>query len=119
MKKLFIISLLISLLVPAIGFSSEAECFGKVFSFKIEKESFGKVGVLSSRGYVLTRVSLSSTSVDVPEYENLIALYEGKTSEDEYKLFVFKEKEEDYYISFLQTESILGRKKVIELRCKL
>lgn len=118
MNKLKFILFTIGLsILPTKGFSYEVECFGAVFDFAIEKNSDFNIGMMMARGNVLDQVALKEVSVETAEYQKLIALYTGRTSEDQYKLFIFKEMDQESHISFLETVSVLGRKKVIELRC--
>lgn len=99
--------------------ASEVDCVGKVYSFTVENKEDHKVGSLIIQNQVLQRLAMTKNSVDTPEYVNLVALYKGKTTEDSFNLYIFKKKDKSAHISFLETESILGHKKVTELRCKL
>ncbi len=99
--------------------AAEVACSGNDWSFIIEKNDDQKIGSLVFRHNLLERVEMVKKSVRSPELQEVKALYEGKTSTDSYKLYIFKEKENQAYISFLESESILGDKKVIELRCNL
>ncbi len=117
MKKLFVTALVIISSTSAFAF--EVDCVGKTFSFTIQDQEEHKIGLLIAQGQVLQQVVMNKKSVNIPKYEDLKALYEGKTSEDSYKIYIFKEKDQSAHISFLETESVLGHKKTIELRCKI
>lgn len=119
MKNFLLTLLLFSTPFTSNVFASEVDCIGRNWSFTIEENTAYKVGSLIFRGNILEQMQLVEKSVAPEEYTNLRALYEGETSEDSYSLVIFKEKENNSYVSFLQSESILGHKKVIELRCKL
>lgn len=119
MKKPLLTLLLLSTLVVSNAFAGEVDCIGRNWSFTIEENSEYAVGSLIFRGNILEQMQLVEKSVAPEEYSNLEALYEGETSEDSYKLFIFREEENNSYVSFLESESILGHKKGIELRCKL
>ena len=88
------------------------------WEFIIEQNADFREGSLVFRNNILERVALTKKSVRRPEYEKLKSLYQGATSEDSYSLFIFKETENKGYISFLEIESLLGHKKVIEFRCR-
>lgn len=100
------------------AFADEVSCFGEFFSFSIAEENGIKIGTIYAQRQTLDRVVMNKKSLKAPEYENLKALYTGNKSTDSYELYIFKEKEKGAYISFLQVESHIGHKKVIEFRCK-